>query len=76
VLIAFTITSAFCINAYHDQFDLEGSGIYGAIITFTLNTGTLILFAFIIATAFLLSCFYFALARLLTKVSYFSNALI
>lgn len=60
--------SAFCIHAYHDQLGLEGLGIYDAIISFTLNTGTIILFSVIVATAFVLSFIYFTLARLLTKV--------
>ena len=68
MLIAFVIMSAFCIHAYHDQLGLEGAGIYGAIISFTLNTGTIILFSLIVATAFVLSLIYFTLARLLTKV--------
>ena len=69
VFIAFAVMSGFTINAYRLTYTFQGSGIYSDTNTFSLNSNSVILFAFILATAFFIAAFYFFLARVFTKVS-------
>src|SRR5271170_5404802 len=61
--------SGFAINAYRLTYTFQGSGIYSDTNTFSLNSTSVILFAFILATAFFIAAFYFFLARVFTKVT-------
>jgi hypothetical protein len=61
--------SGFAINAYRLTYAFQGSGIYSDTNTFSLNSNSVILFAFILGTAFFIAALYFFLARVFTKVS-------
>jgi len=61
--------SGFTINAYRLTYTFQGSGIYSNTNTFSLNSNSVILFAFILAAAFCVAAFYFFLARVFTKVT-------
>jgi hypothetical protein len=61
--------SGFTINAYRLTYNFQGSGIYSDTNTFSLNSNTVILFAFVLGAAFVTSAIYFWLARIFTKVS-------
>jgi len=60
--------SGFTFNAYRDTFPFQGSGIYSNANGFSLDSNTIILFAFVLASAYILCHSYFFLARLLTNV--------
>jgi hypothetical protein len=62
--------SGFTINAYRLTYNFQGSGIYSDTNTFSLNSNTVILFAFVLGAAFVISAIYFWLARIFTKVFY------
>jgi len=69
VFIGFAVMSGFSINAYRTTYSFQGTGIYNDANAFTLNSNSIILFAFILATGFFVSAFYFFLARVFTTVS-------
>jgi len=60
--------SGLTFNAYRETFPFQGSGIYSSANGFSLDSNTIILFAFVLASAYLLCHSYFFVARLLTKV--------
>jgi len=60
--------SGFTINAYRLTYNFQGSGIYSDTNTFSLNSNTIILFAFCLGVAFITSAIYFWMARIFTKV--------
>ena len=66
--IAFAVISGFTLNAYRLTYGFQGSGIYSDTNTFSLNGNTVILFVFVLATAYVVSAIYFFLARMFTKV--------
>jgi hypothetical protein len=68
VFIAFAVMSGFTINAYRLTYNFQGSGIYSNTNTFSLNSNTVILFAFCLGAAFITSAIYFWMARIFTKV--------
>ncbi|CAN6606049.1 protein Pns1p [Trichomonascus vanleenenianus] len=55
------------LKAYTDNRGFEGSSIYNTSNTFSLNTSTIILFAFVTAMAVILAFLYYLLARLFTR---------
>lgn len=61
--------SGFTLNAYRQTYGFQGSGIYSDTNTFSLNGNTVILFAFCLGLAFIISAAYFFLARIFTKVA-------
>ncbi len=63
---AFAVISGFSLNAYRLATPVLGGGINQKN-SFTLNSHTMILLAFCIAAAIVLSAIYFTLARMFTK---------
>ena len=61
--------SGFSINGYRTTYNFQGSGIYNNTNTFTFNSNTIFLYAFILGCSFVASALYFILARMFTKVS-------
>ena len=59
--------SALSIQGYASQKSYSGGGIYGSHNNFSLNTNTVVLFAFVLAVAFVVSWIYFTMARAFTK---------
>ncbi|KAK9457938.1 plasma-membrane choline transporter-domain-containing protein [Dipodascopsis uninucleata] len=67
VLAGFIVVSGISLNAYRGTKDFNGNGIYGSTQTFSLNTNTVVLFAFVIVISLVISVLYFWLARMFTK---------
>ncbi|KYK56454.1 DUF580 domain protein Pns1 [Drechmeria coniospora] len=65
VCAGFVAVSAIAIQGYSSS--THGKGIYNSTNTFTLNSNTLILFAFVLVIAFVFSWLYVWVARLLPK---------
>lgn len=65
--IGFVVVSAISIHGYVSNFSFSGGGIYDSSNDFSLNTNTLILFAFCLAVALVLSYGYVWVARLFPK---------
>lgn len=65
--MGYAALSGIVINQYREFHHFSGGGIYSGANDFSLNTNTLILFAFIIATAFAISWLYFCMAMLFPK---------
>jgi hypothetical protein len=59
--------SGIAIRRYATNFHFSGSGIYGSLNNFSLDTNTLILFLFVLCVAFAFSWGYFMAARVFTK---------
>src|SRR5262249_8226545 len=60
--------SGFTLNAYRLTYGFQGSGIYSNTNTFSLNSNTIILFVFVLMSAYVISVCYYLLARIFTKV--------
>lgn len=63
----FTAVSGLSLQGYAANKGLSGGGIYHTPNQFSLNTNTIVLFAFILAVAFVFSWLYFTMARAFTK---------
>lgn len=63
----YTALSIIVIRAYAQTHSFQGAGIYNSDNDYSLNTHTLILYAFVLATAIVLSLLYFIAARVWTK---------
>ncbi|MCJ1313792.1 putative choline transporter, neither null mutation nor overexpression affects choline transport [Agyrium rufum] len=67
VFLGFAAVSGISINGYQTNKLFNGGGIYNSDNTFSLNTNTIVLFAFVLVVAFVLSWGYFLAARAFTK---------
>ncbi|KAI9800800.1 MAG: hypothetical protein M1825_003583 [Sarcosagium campestre] len=67
VFLGFAAVSGLTINAYASNKGFNGDSIYDTANDFGLNTNTIILFAFVLVVALVLSTAYFWLARHFTK---------
>ncbi|KGQ99164.1 protein PNS1 [Candida albicans P94015] len=67
VVAGFIAVAGITLNALRSTYGFQGGSIYGSGNTFTLNTNTIILFAFIIVMAFILSAAIIVFARLNPK---------
>ena len=67
VFAGFVAVSGISLNGYDSFKGFNGDGIYDNKNQFGLNTNTAVLFAFVLAVAFVLSWGYIALARMFTK---------
>ncbi|GAM88231.1 hypothetical protein ANO11243_062620 [Dothideomycetidae sp. 11243] len=67
VCAGFTVVSAISIQGYAKTKGFNGGGIYGGSNTFSLDTNTLVLFVFCLASALVLSFGYVAAARTFPK---------
>ena len=67
VVAGFIAVAGITLNALRSTYGFQGGSIYGSGNTFTLNTNTIILFAFIIVMAFILSAAIIVFARLAPK---------
>ena len=65
--LGFTAISAISLQGYAAHNSISGTGIYHSSNSFSLNTNTIILFAFVLLTALVLSWAYFLAARAFTK---------
>ncbi|KAI4171323.1 MAG: hypothetical protein LQ346_008754 [Caloplaca aetnensis] len=65
--LGFAAVSGLSLQGYASNKQSAGGGIYDASNDFSLNTNTIVLFAFILAVAFILSWAYFTAARAFTK---------
>jgi len=65
--LGFVVVSGLSLNGYSRNKGFSGGGIYDANAGISLNSNTIILFAFVLVTAFVLSWGYFTLARAFTK---------
>ena len=65
--LGFTAVSALSLQGYATNKAFSGGGIYNAPNDFSLNTNTVVLFAFVLAVAFAFSWLYFTMARAFTK---------
>ena len=63
----FVAVSGLTIQGYAATKGFNGGGIYGSSNKFGLSTNTIVLFAFVLGTAFVLGYVYFTLARAFTK---------
>jgi hypothetical protein len=63
----FVVVSGISIQGYSATKLFQGGGIYGGASTVGLSTNTIILFAFVLAVAFILSLIYFWMIRAFTK---------
>ncbi|EME79828.1 uncharacterized protein MYCFIDRAFT_81297 [Pseudocercospora fijiensis CIRAD86] len=63
----FVVVSGYTLSAYASTGNFQGGGFNDSSNTFSLNTNTLVLFAFILVTALVLGYAYVSLARLFTK---------
>ncbi|KAK9480396.1 plasma-membrane choline transporter-domain-containing protein [Lipomyces japonicus] len=67
VIGGFTAVSGITLHAYSENKSFIGDGIYGSGESFSLNTNTIVLFAFVVVIALVVSILYFWLARAFTK---------
>ena len=67
VFLGFTAVSGVAIQGYAANKGFNGGGIYGGSNKFGLTTNTVILFAFVLLVALVVSWAYFTLARMFTK---------
>ncbi|KAL9044745.1 MAG: hypothetical protein Q9214_002138 [Letrouitia sp. 1 TL-2023] len=67
VFCGFTAISGLSLRGYASNKGFSGGGIYNAPNDFSLNTNTIVLFAFVLAVAFVFSWAYFTAARAFTK---------
>lgn len=65
--LGFTAVSGLSLQGYSSHKGFNGGGIYDGANHFSLNTNTIVLFAFVLVVAFVLSWGYFTLARAFTK---------
>ncbi|KAI9870598.1 MAG: putative choline transporter, neither null mutation nor overexpression affects choline transport, partial [Pleopsidium flavum] len=65
--LGFAAVSGLSIQGYSSNKSYTGGGIYGSHNNFSLNTNTVVLFAFVLCVAFVLSWLYFTMARAFTK---------
>lgn len=65
--LGFVAVSGLSLSGYSTHKSFSGGGIYDSQEDFSLNSNTMILFAFVLVTAFVLSWGYFTLARAFTK---------
>ncbi len=65
--LGFVAVSGLSLQGYASNKQSAGGGIYDAANDFSLNTNTIVLFAFILVVAFVLSWAYFTAARAFTK---------
>lgn len=65
--LGFVAVSGISLHGYSVNKSVSGGGIYDGRNQFSLNTNTVVLFAFVLVTAFVLSWAYFTLARAFTK---------
>ena len=65
VFLGYVAVSGLALNGYDSYF--TGGGIYNNSNRFGLNSNTIVLFAFVLAVAFVLSWLYISLARIFTK---------
>lgn len=67
VFFGFVAVSGISISGYAGNKGFNGDGFYGSNNTFSMNTNTIVLFAFIIVTSLVLGYGYISLARIFTK---------
>lgn len=67
VFLGFVAVSGITISGYAGNKGFNGGGIYGSENDFSLNTNTIVLFCFMLATALILGYGYICLARMFTK---------
>ncbi|KAF2676424.1 DUF580-domain-containing protein [Lentithecium fluviatile CBS 122367] len=67
VFLGYTAASGIAIQGYSHTFSFNGGGIYGSQNDFGLSTNTIVLFAFVLAAATVLSYAYMWAARAFTK---------
>ncbi|KAF2278621.1 DUF580-domain-containing protein [Westerdykella ornata] len=67
VFLGFVAVSGITIQGYSSTYGFNGGGIYGSQNTFGLSTNTIILFAFVLTVAVVLSYAYMWAARVFTK---------
>ncbi|KAF2877564.1 plasma-membrane choline transporter-domain-containing protein [Massariosphaeria phaeospora] len=67
VFLGFAAVSGIAIQGYAHTFTFNGGGIYGSRNDFGLSTNTIVLFAFVLVVATVLSYLYMWLARAFTK---------
>ncbi|MCJ1292126.1 putative choline transporter, neither null mutation nor overexpression affects choline transport [Xylographa carneopallida] len=65
--LGFTAVSGLSLHGYSTNKGFSGGGIYDGANDFSLNTNTVVLFAFILVVAFVFSWGYFTMARAFTK---------
>ena len=65
--LGFAAVSGLSLQGYDTNKGFSGRGIYNAPNNFSLNTNTVVLFAFVLAIAFAFSWLYFLMARAFTK---------
>ena len=63
----FTAVSDICLYGYSSTKGFNGGGIYDSGNDFSLNTNTIVLFAFVLCVAFAFSWLYFTMARAFTE---------
>ncbi|KAF2002207.1 DUF580-domain-containing protein [Amniculicola lignicola CBS 123094] len=67
VFLGYAAVSGIAIQGYASNFSFNGGGIYGGSNTFGLDTNTIVLFAFVLVVAIVLSYAYMWAARAFTK---------
>ncbi|CAI5757768.1 unnamed protein product [Candida verbasci] len=67
VVAGFVVVAGITLNALRQTYGYQGGGIYGASNQFTLNTNTIILFAFIIVVSIVVSFLMILFARMAPK---------
>lgn len=68
VVAGFVAVGGIVLNALRETFDFQGTSIYNSGNSFSMNTNTIILFAFIIVVAFVLSVLIIVYARMAPKI--------
>ncbi|EAZ63321.1 hypothetical protein PICST_34117 [Scheffersomyces stipitis CBS 6054] len=68
VVVGFVAVAVITINALRARFGFEGTGIYGSSNTFSLNTNTIVLFAFVIVVGLVLSTLIMVYARMAPRI--------
>lgn len=68
VVCGFIAVGGITLNALRDTFDFQGTSIYNSGNTFSMNTNTVILFAFVIVIGFVLSAAIIIYARMAPRV--------
>ncbi|EER31516.1 conserved hypothetical protein [Candida tropicalis MYA-3404] len=76
VVAGFIAVAGITLNALRETYGFQGGSIYGSGNTFTLNTNTIILFAFIIVMAIVLSAAIIIFARVAPKAFIVSGVIL
>lgn len=76
VVVGFVVVAGITLNALRETFDFQGTSIYNSGNTFSMNTNTVILFAFIIVLSIVLSALIIVYARFAPKVFIISGLIL